>query len=54
LTTEKTGSSILNLQQMMFDFSPEDVHGYPKVSKRKNERKGCTKGKSLEATSHLK
>jgi hypothetical protein len=35
LTTDETGSSNFNLQQKMFDFSPEDVRGYPKADKRK-------------------
>jgi hypothetical protein len=35
LTTDKTGSSNLNVQQKMFDFSHEDVHGYPEAGKRK-------------------
>jgi hypothetical protein len=47
LITDETGCSNLNLQQKMCDFSPEDVRGYPKAGKRKNERKGLTKGKSL-------
>jgi hypothetical protein len=34
----------------MFDFSPEDVRGYPKADKRKTERKGHTKGKNIVAT----
>jgi hypothetical protein len=29
LTTDATDPSNLNLQQKMFDFNPEDVHGYP-------------------------
>jgi hypothetical protein len=44
VNVDETGSSNLNLQQKMFDFSPEDVCGYPKTGKRKIERKGHTKG----------
>jgi hypothetical protein len=50
LTTDETGSSNLNLLQK-FDISPEYVRGFPKAGKRKNERKGRRKGKSIVATS---
>jgi predicted nuclease with RNAse H fold len=35
----------------MFNFSPEDVHVYPKADKRKIERKVRTKEKNIVATS---
>jgi hypothetical protein len=36
---------------MMFDFGVEDICGYPKADKRKNERKGRTKGEIIVAMS---
>jgi hypothetical protein len=51
LAADKTGPSNLNLQQKTFDFSPDNVCGYPGAGKRKSERKVCTKGQGKVATS---
>jgi hypothetical protein len=52
LTTDETGPSNLNLKQNVFYLSPEDICGYPNADKRKNKRKGCTKGKKCSGHQH--